>query len=410
MDVQELENEAAGVIQRQWRLFKETARAGAEAEAHDESRELTEHERRVQLLDRYRELLEYRESVLSQNLVDQRKVARRLNDLKGTGVGGAGQASFDRVDAGADAEAKYWGAVQRARSERLELEAKQDAYDADLGAAREKQQTFMENAYDVEKDFVNAVVESAKKATFTRNNKPVPAQRIQEFLSMEEALSQRLHEARLAYIRARNLNKKLAEEMRDRDKVSSTLHLIDFEQLKIENTTLNEKIEERNEDLLKLRKKSTTTIHILTHVKEKLECVRAENLLLQKDLTALETSLAEKRDKLAQTKRERDAFQTENIRMREKMPMIGSEDLLLDFELRKKEIENRRIEVLNLTNEHHELVQKISKLHPVLESLLATKNSAGGMGATQQQSFGATGSNLKGTSKAPMADTTSLRL
>lgn len=45
------------------------------------------------------------------------------------------------------------------------------------------------------------------------------------------------------------------------------LHLIDFEQLKIENTTLNEKIEERNEDLLKLRKKATTTIHILARLR-----------------------------------------------------------------------------------------------------------------------------------------------
>lgn len=42
------------------------------------------------------------------------------------------------------------------------------------------------------------------------------------------------------------------------------LHLIDFEQLKIENQTLNEKIEERNEELLKLRKKTTTTVQVLT--------------------------------------------------------------------------------------------------------------------------------------------------
>lgn len=42
------------------------------------------------------------------------------------------------------------------------------------------------------------------------------------------------------------------------------LHLIDFEQLKIENQTVNEKIEERNEELLKLRKKNTTTVQV-TH-------------------------------------------------------------------------------------------------------------------------------------------------
>ena len=49
--------------------------------------------------------------------------------------------------------------------------------------------------------------------------------------------------------------------------VVAGLHLIDFEQLKIENQTLNEKIEERNEELLKLRKKTTTTVQVPTRPK-----------------------------------------------------------------------------------------------------------------------------------------------
>lgn len=56
------------------------------------------------------------------------------------------------------------------------------------------------------------------------------------------------------------------------------LHLIDFEQLKIENQTYNEKIEERNEELLKLRKKITTTVQVLTHLKEKLQFVQVRKL------------------------------------------------------------------------------------------------------------------------------------
>ena len=50
--------------------------------------------------------------------------------------------------------------------------------------------------------------------------------------------------------------------------------MIDFEQLKIDNVNLNEKIEERNEDLIKLRKKITGTVQVLTHVKEKLQFVQ----------------------------------------------------------------------------------------------------------------------------------------
>ena len=46
------------------------------------------------------------------------------------------------------------------------------------------------------------------------------------------------------------------------EELAAGLHLIDFEQLKIENQSLNEKIEERNEELLKLRKKTTSTVQV----------------------------------------------------------------------------------------------------------------------------------------------------
>ena len=38
--------------------------------------------------------------------------------------------------------------------------------------------------------------------------------------------------------------------------------MIDFEQLKIENQTLHEKIEERNEELSKLKRKKTITVQV----------------------------------------------------------------------------------------------------------------------------------------------------
>ena len=149
-----------------------------------------------------------------------------------------------------------------------------------------------------------------------------------------------------------------------KDNLDDDVQMIDFEQLKIENTNLNEKIEERNEDLLKLKKKATTTIHILTHVKEKLEFVKGQNATLLREVDSQESSLTQVRDALASSKKERDFFATENTRMREKMPLIGANNLLLDYELRKKSIENLQLEVVSLTNEHHELMNWIRANHP----------------------------------------------
>jgi hypothetical protein len=72
--------------------------------------------------------------------------------------------------------------------------------------------------------------------------------------------------------------------------------MIDFEQLKIENQTYSEKIEERNEvkhffdlfiliffsfsakELMKLRKKISNTVQILSHIKEKLNFVSEQRV------------------------------------------------------------------------------------------------------------------------------------
>ncbi len=52
--------------------------------------------------------------------------------------------------------------------------------------------------------------------------------------------------------------------------------MIDFEQLKINNVDLNEKIEERNDDIVRQKRKVTSTVQVLTHVKEKLQFLQVK--------------------------------------------------------------------------------------------------------------------------------------
>jgi len=77
--------------------------------------------------------------------------------------------------------------------------------------------------------------------------------------------------------------------MKKKEELAEGLHLIDFEQLKIENQSLNEKIEERNEDLHKLKKKNTTTVQILTHTVEKLNHIKEQNSKLDEINGSLST-------------------------------------------------------------------------------------------------------------------------
>lgn len=67
---------------------------------------------------------------------------------------------------------------------------------------------------------------------------------------------------RLKNIHLSNQLRRIEQNLQQKEELAEGLHLIDFEQLKIENQSLNEKIEERNEELLKLRKKTTTTVQV----------------------------------------------------------------------------------------------------------------------------------------------------
>ena len=71
---------------------------------------------------------------------------------------------------------------------------------------------------------------------------------------------------RLRNINLRMILRKLESQLRSKEQLAEGLHLIDFEQLKIENQTLNEKIEERNEELHKLRKKNTSNVQVCLSV------------------------------------------------------------------------------------------------------------------------------------------------
>ena len=149
--------------------------------------------------------------------------------------------------------------------------------------------------------------------------------------------------------------KKLDNQLRAKEQLAEGLHLIDFEQLKIENQTLNEKIEERNEELHKLRKKNTTTVQVLTHIKEKLQAVTADNGIIRTQLTGLDAHLTQSRDKLTKLKREREQIRCENQSLKQKQGFANSDLLVVDYENRKQGLVGLHAQLAEL-KERHEIL------------------------------------------------------
>lgn len=86
------------------------------------------------------------------------------------------------------------------------------------------------------------------KAIYAQNGKKLTPKEIDLYLERERQKELEVISYRIENIKLTNQLKKSEEESKQKENTGETkLEMIDFEQLKIENQTYNEKIEERNE-------------------------------------------------------------------------------------------------------------------------------------------------------------------
>lgn len=74
---------------------------------------------------------------------------------------------------------------------------------------------------------------------------------------------------RTAYIKQRDKVKSIELRIKELESIGGSFHLMDFEQLRMENTIYSDKIEERDEELMRLRGRFSHAIQALAHVREK---------------------------------------------------------------------------------------------------------------------------------------------
>ncbi|KAI9224567.1 hypothetical protein BC828DRAFT_343699 [Blastocladiella britannica] len=176
--------------------------------------------------------------------------------------------------------------------------------------------------------------QTALTAENSRTGKPIPTKLVEQMEQLELKKEQDVAAVRLENIKLRNKLKRHEQTLRQKEELAEGLHLIDFEQLKIENQTYNEKIEERNEELMKLRKKITNVVQVLAHIKEKLQFVQQEHKALSSELSAVDAQVTVQRDSLPLAKQRRDTLRNRNVYIKEKNGLLGNDALLRDYELR----------------------------------------------------------------------------
>jgi len=214
----------------------------------------------------------------------------------------------------------------------------------------------------------------ALRAVFSRSGRRLSVDDVTTMNENDERKSKEVSETRLENVKLKYQVQKLESRLREKELLAEGLHLIDFEQLKIENQTYGEKIEERNEELMKLRKKITDTVQILTHLKEKLNFTQKESDVMKGQLSFVEEKVKTKRDVISRTKRARDSLRVDNRKLVLESGLLGFNDLLQDYGDEYHLREDLRHQVEMLKRRHAELslnIRSIKKKINVAEDSVA---------------------------------------
>ncbi|CAG9464100.1 unnamed protein product [Pedinophyceae sp. YPF-701] len=315
------------------------------------------------------------ESLMEYHRLLERRLVQYLVDIKRRGPGGIPLSEDPGSGVRFQATLREW---QGLRDQKSGLESSQDAQ------LREMQQTLADKrarAEEARQAFQGFVMEVAQSSEYSRTGKPIPPRLLQDLSGQTRDRANELTRVRLRWVQLRSHLARLEETLRSKEELAEGLHLIDFEQLKIENQALNEKIEERTEELSRLQRKSMAAVLVLTHVKEKLQFVEQEAETLTSRLEGYESALGGKREELHAAKVRRDRLRMATMRLKEHKTTVSSQMLLEDLGQHRARLQDLQVELEGLKRRHGELSEDTKARQEELTTLKSRAAEMAGIAA-----------------------------
>merc|ERR1712050_236603 len=305
-----------------------------------------------ELQEKYDQLLELNERAMQHNVALQRRVIQRKMQDKPYDPS-------EKPSEGKVTEHRYQNNLHNVHQVRLKLRLQQVKAARMSEELKNQLEAKRQKAIECRDSFQEFKRQVARHAEYARTGKKIPEKIIQEVEEFELDKDAEVEEVRGSNISLKNRLAKLEQALRKKDELAENLHVIDFEQLKIENQTLNEKIEERNEELHKLRKKTIVTVQIITHMREKVQFVQQEYQSLKAELSQLDQDLSAQRELMTKHKHERDDHRADSGKLKQQTSIMDSEHLTRDFEQRSEHIKQLKDEISQLKRRHSQMTQFI---------------------------------------------------
>lgn len=348
-----------------------------QAKEDEEARE----KNRQELLEIHKKLLDRRRQAGELNVQLQTKLAEYFRRKKadaaetttggagGTGGAGAGEsATSSMIDNAVDFSQRYAKYVATLAEIRKQFLNKKCSFDGEIASLKQKCSDQQEEASRQHQETINYLTNQCRKAVSVRTGRPVTEQDYAPLISILIRKDALVSNVRLESIKMVNEVEKIESIFKSQEDLVEGLHLIDFEQLKIENQTYNEKIEERNEELGKLRRKIINNVQMMTHIKEKLHYCQGENHVLRQQLEQATMMLNRNRDCLTKVKQRRDALRGSYVKLQRSCGLLGNPELLCNFEASMNAADAKAMNLANLKKQTNKYLSRANFFKEKLET------------------------------------------
>ncbi|KAE8278885.1 Coiled-coil domain-containing protein 96 [Larimichthys crocea] len=194
-----------------------------------------------------------------------------------------------------------------------------------------------------------------------RLGKQAAQAKVESILAAEQLRQDELIKLRLKHIKLRIKIHRLEAELRDREEHARDPLQLQFEQLQAERLEKKKHAEKQSEESLKMQKKISGSLELLSNIKEKLFWCQMDVHAKQEQLAAVEATVARKRDLLTRTKQARNSLQRDNQRLKERRGLLGNRVLLRDFEDTVDASDHLEEQLENLKGRQAEIVFSCSR-------------------------------------------------
>ncbi|KAL6480799.1 hypothetical protein MHYP_G00118320 [Metynnis hypsauchen] len=189
-------------------------------------------------------------------------------------------------------------------SERVVHNYKATIEEADIRLAEVKKAS-----YEFDRDVAKTVQE--KQAVMMAAEKV--SRYIEERMKSKDTLIEKL---RLKNAALHVQKRKLQLQLRQKEEMGEALQEVDFQQLKIENSQYLEQIDQRNQDLLRLKLQTGNTLQVLNSYKKKLQSLTLESKSLSSDIASREQMVVKIEQETQKAEEERAKAESVNRKLR----------------------------------------------------------------------------------------------